>query len=44
MPSADPGSPWPGRRLRQPVISSLALAVLAVALVLFLLGVSGVDL
>jgi hypothetical protein len=44
MPSADPGSPLPGRRLRQPVLSSLALAVLAVALVLLLLSVSGLDL
>jgi hypothetical protein len=33
-----------GRSLRQPVLSSLALGVVAVALVLLLLSVSGVEL
>jgi hypothetical protein len=44
MRSADQGPSRPGRRLRQPLLSSLALAVVAVALVLLLLTASGVDL
>jgi hypothetical protein len=43
MRPAQQGPSRPGRSLRQPVLSSLALAVVAVALVLFLLSVSGVD-
>jgi hypothetical protein len=44
MRTAQQGSSRPGRSLRQPVLSSLALAIVAVALVLLLLSVSGVDL
>ena len=44
MRPAHHGPSRPGRSLRQPVLSSLALAVVAVALVLVLLGVSGVEL
>jgi hypothetical protein len=38
------GPSHPGRSLRQPVLSMLVLAVVAVALVLVLLSVSGVEL
>jgi hypothetical protein len=44
MRSADQGSPRQGRSLRQPILSSLALAVVAVGLILLLLTVSDVDL
>ena len=44
MRSADQGSPRQGRSLRQPILSSLALAVVAVTLVLVLLRLTGAGL
>jgi hypothetical protein len=44
MRSADQGSPRQGRSLRQPILSSLALAVVAVTLVLVLLRLTGAAL